>query len=47
MDPLSLIWAKANLALYGISGYLADPKILFVCAVVATLLSLALIHKKH
>jgi hypothetical protein len=47
MDPLSLIFAKVNLALFGILGYLENPGVLFACAALAAILSLALIHKHY
>jgi hypothetical protein len=45
MDPLSLIFAKVSLALFGISAYLELPGVLFASALVVAILSLALIHK--
>ena len=47
MDPLSLILTKVNLALFGILRYLEKPEVLFACAAMAAILSLALINKHH
>jgi hypothetical protein len=47
MDPLSLIVAKLNLALFGILGYLEMPEVLFAAAAVAVILSLVLINRHH